>query len=151
MSQESFEKEFSQLREMPDSFVLRGSSIIVEILDKEEIKTASGLIMATTDDHVKGNSINQHRLEAGRVLMVGPGYWIEGDGSNSIYGTGHYEPLEVKPGAIVILPQFATSVISVFPGIARPTKNKLGLIKMDSILCFYPSQEAYEQVKAKVN
>jgi co-chaperonin GroES (HSP10) len=145
--QESFEKEFSQLRELGEqSFVLRGSSIIVEIQPEEEIKTAGGLIIATDPKHIKGNSVEQHKLQVGKVLMTGPGYWIDGE-----EGSGSFEPLEVKPGAIVILPQYGTSYISVFPGIQRPTGNKLGVVKMDQVLAYYPTQEAFEQVKAKLN
>jgi co-chaperonin GroES (HSP10) len=139
---DSFEKEFSVLREMNESFVLRGSSIIVEILPDEEIKTAGGLIIATDSKHIKGNSIEQHKLQVARVLMTGPGYWND--------ETESYEKLEVHPGSIVILPQFSTSLISVFPGIQRPTSNRLAFIKMDAIMGFYPSVEAYEQVKAKL-
>lgn len=143
MSQESFEKEFSALRAMgSESFVLRGSSIIVEILPDEEIKTASGLIIASDLKHVKGDSAQAHKLQVARVLMTGPGYW-DAD-------TESYEAIDVKPGAIVILPQYGTSYISVFPGIQRPTSNKLGFIKMDQVMAYYPSEEVFEQVKAKL-
>ena len=141
---ESFEKEFSALRELgPEAFVLRGSSIIVEIMPDEEIKTAGGLIMATSTDHIKGNSIEQHKLRVARVLMVGEGYYDEEKEG--------YEPLDVKVGAVVIVPPYSPEYISVFPGIQRPTGNKLAFVKFAQILALFPSQEAYELAKSKLN
>ena len=123
--------------------MLRGSTIIVEILPDEEIKTAGGLIISAPTDHTRGNSVNAHKLQTGRVLMTGPGYWSD--------ELADYEALEVSPGSIVILPQYATEYVSTFPGIQRPTENKLGLVKMDSILAYYPSEEAYNLAKSKLN
>lgn len=142
MSQESFEKEFAILREH-QGFVVRGSTIIVEILPDEEIKTKGGIIMTGKADHVKGNSFEQHKLLTGKVLMTGPGYWNE--------EMLAYDPLEVETGAVIILPQFATQYLSMFPGISRPTGNKIGMIKQDQVIAFYKSQAAYEEAKAKLN
>jgi hypothetical protein len=128
--------------------VLRGSSIIVEIQPPEEIKTSGGLIVATVDAHAKGQSVNAHRVEVGKVLMTGPGYYV---GDEEGGAKGEYEALEVTPGAIVVMPQHSYSLMSHFPGITRPTKNRLALVKMDSILAYYPTQEAYEKAKEVLN
>lgn len=156
MSKESFEKEFATLRELgPKTFVLRGSTIIVEMQEPEEIVTKGGLVMASTSDHVRGNSTAAHRVEIGKVLMTGPGYWVEVepvfDVTEGRLPGGRYEPLEVNPGAIVVLPQYSTQLMSHFPGIQRPTSNKLAMIKMDQVLAYYPTQEAYELAKKKLN
>ena len=155
---ESFEKELTTLRELgSETFVLRGSTIIVEILPAEEIKTKSGIIMATSQDHTRGNSMQAHRVEVGRVLMCGEGYYNENlnheyDQENEVAGpVGGYEPLEVKPGAVVLLPQYSIQLMSHFPGIQRPTGNKLAMIKMDQVLAYYPTQEAYQLAKTKLN
>jgi co-chaperonin GroES (HSP10) len=147
--QTEFEKAFATLREMKGSFFLRGSTIIVYELPDVEIKTEGGLVIVTNPNQVMGNSVEQHRLKVAKVLMVGPGYWSD---EAEFAGTqGSYLPVEVQPGAIVILPQYSTSTISVFPGINKPTGNKLHMIKEDSILAYYPSQEAYETALAKLN
>lgn len=144
MSQESFEKEFSTLRELGSStFVLRGSTMIVEILEEEELKTKGGIIIAAPEGHIKGNSVAQNKLQVARVLMLGEGYWDEKE--------EEFVPLDVSVGAIVILPQFATQFISMFPGIQRPTGNKLAMVKYDQILGLYKSPEAYELAKLKLN
>lgn len=147
MSHEAFDKEFAILRELgEDVFVLRGSTLLVEVLPDEELKTKGGLVIATDMNQIKGNSVNQHKLQVGRVLMCGQGYWEETEGSE-----GTYTPLEVKPGAIVVLPQFSTSFLSMFPGIQRPTGNRIGMVKMSEILAYYPSSEAYQTAKQKLN
>lgn len=153
MSQESFQREFNALREMgEETFVLRGSTIIVEVLPPEEIKTAGGIVLATSSDQQKGNSINAGRVDVGRVLMTGPGYWDEDLYEDlPVTHAGGYVALEVNPGAIVLLAKFTTDYISHFPGIQRPTGSKLALIKMDSVLAYYPTQEAYERAKKALN
>ncbi len=80
--------------------------------------------------------------------MVGQGYWYELDTSGPV---GGYTPLEVQPGAVVVLPQYSTQLMSHFPGIQRPTGNKLAMVKMDQVLAYYPTQEAYEAAKSKLN
>ncbi len=158
---ESFEKELAALRAMgPEVFVLRGSTLIVEIQEPEEIKTKGGLIVAQHADHQKGQSVQAHRVDIGKVLMCGQGYWdqdivIPGEIINETTVTcstrGGFTPLECQPGAIVILPQFSTQAMSHFPGIQRPTGNKLVMVKMDQILAYYPTSEAYENAKKKLN
>lgn len=141
---DSFKKEFDKLQELGEgTFVLRGSTIVVEILDDEELKTKGGIIIATDSRQVKGNSIEQNKLQVGRILMVGQGYWND--------ETQTREALEATPGAVVILPQYGSQVISMFPGIQRPTGSKLCLIKMDQVLAYYPSAEAYERAKSSLN
>lgn len=140
---EAFDKEFATLRELGEQvFVLRGSTIIVQILEDEELKTQGGLIIATPSNHGR-NSIAEHRLQVARVLMTGQGYWD--DDSKS------FQKLDVEPGAIIILPQFASQFISIFPGVQRPTGNKLALVKENEILAYYPTAEAYEKAKQKLN
>ncbi len=155
---ESFEKELAVLRELgPATFVLRGSTLIVEIQEPEEIKTKSGIVLSSSSDHVKGGSAQAHRVEVGLVLMAGQGYWDESrigyqdENSHRTITEGQYNPLECQPGAIVLLPQYSTQLMSHFPGISRPTGNKLAMIKMDQVLAYYPSQEAYELAKQKLN
>lgn len=144
MGQESFEKELAVLRSLgQETFVLRGSTLIVEIQEQEEIKTKGGIVLATHADHAKGQSVAAHRVEVGKVLMVGEGYWDEQN--------REFVSLGIAPGAIVMLPQYSTQLMSHFPGIQRPTSNKIAMIKMDQILAYYPTQKAYETAKKKLN
>lgn len=152
----SFETELAALRALgPEVFVLRGSTLLVEIQEPEEIKTKSGLVIASGDGHTKGHSAAAHRVEVGKVLMSGQGYWVSPEDSNRSHPTlgtyGYHEALEAQPGAIVILPQYSTQLMSHFPGIQRPTGNKLAMVKMDQVLAYYPTQDAYETAKRKLN
>lgn len=142
--QGDFSQEFERLRQLgSEVFVLRGSVILVEILPPEELKTEGGLVFVTDSNQIVGGSLNQHRLEVGRVLMTGPGYWDE--------EKKEYEPLEVKPGAIIILPQFSTQYISQFPGLLKPTCNRLATVRMDQVVGYYPTEEAYQRAKSVLN
>lgn len=149
---DSFKKEFDVLRELGEqTFVLRGSTIIVEVLEPEEIKTAGGLFVATDSKHTRGGSVTNHRVDVGRVLMCGQGYWTEGSSELTLDNPGYFEKMEVQPGAIILLPQHSAQLLSHFPGINRPTSNKLALIKFDQVLAYYPNEAAYADAKAKLN
>jgi hypothetical protein len=150
---ESFQKDFEILRELgQETFVLRGSTLLVEILPREEIKTSGGLIISTPKDHTKGGSVTAHAVEIGRVLMSGQGYWNEEKANPEGYliPKGGYDSLECQPGAIVVLPQYSITLMSHFPAIQRPTENKIAMVKMDQVLMYFPSVEAYETAKAKL-
>lgn len=154
MKQESFEKSLAALREMgPETFVLRGSTLIVEIQEPEEIKTAGGIVIVDDINQRSGKTVSAHRVEIGKVLMAGQGYWVDvpDDNLEADRSSGRYEPLEVQPGAVVVLPQYSIQPMSHFPGITRPTGNKLAMVKMDQILAYYPTQEAYNRAKEKLN
>lgn len=134
-----FKQFFEELTKRgEDTFILRGSTLIVEVMDEEELKSKGGIILATSSDH-KRNSFEENRLNVARVLMVGDGYI--GDDGESV-------PCDVKPGAYILLPKYSTQYVSIFPGLSIPTKNKIGLVKEDQILAYYPSEEAYSQAKA---
>lgn len=128
-----FKADFEKLSQIP-GFVIRGSTIIAEMMPEPEYKTAGGLIVSTPSDHLRG-TMRDNKLEAATVLAVGPGYWNE--------ELKEYEPLEVQPGAVVVLPQYAVQMISTFPGMTKPSGNKLVIVKMDSILLYYKDQESY--------
>lgn len=134
----NYKEFFSKLQELGNStFVLRGGTLVVELLADEELKSKGGIILAVPDAH-KRNSIAENKIKAGRVVAVGEGY--VGDDGERI-------PCDVNVGAIVLLPPYAPQYVSVFPGIAEPTQDRLALIKEDQILAYYTSEEAYEQAK----
>src|ERR1044072_9971534 len=116
MSQDTFRKEFELLRELGEqTFVLRGSTIIVEILPTPEIKTKGGLIIETPSDHIKGGSAAAHKVEVARVLMCGQGYYKESGGQYDEEGkhfSEEFEELEVKPGAVILLPKYSAQFLS---------------------------------------
>jgi co-chaperonin GroES (HSP10) len=133
-----FETFFNELESLGKStFVLRGSTLVVEILNEEELKSKGGIIMSAPSNHARG-SAEEHRLHVAKVLMTGEGYVDE---------EGNAVPTDVKKGAMVILPKYAPQFVSIFPGISEPTNNRIALVKEDQILAYYPTQEAYEAAK----
>lgn len=134
------DKFFKNLREKPELFRLKGSTLIVKLIE-EELKTEGGIVIASSSEQLKGGT-DEHRLNVAEVLMAGEGY---------VDDEGNPEPLDCQPGAIVVLPKFGMSLISVFPGLNEPTGEKLAMVKEDQILCYYPTKEAYEQAKKELN
>lgn len=138
-----FAAAFRRLSESgADLFELRGSSIIVEVLPEDEIKTKSGLILAAKPEQLHG-SVLQHKALIGLVLAVGAGYYDD--------ETKEDIPLEVQPGDIVLLPQFAITPLSTFPGLDSVTNNRLGIIKDESIIFRYKGKDALEKARDLLN
>lgn len=135
-----FENEFKRLRDLgPDVFTLRGPTILVEMIPPEEMKTQGGLIIVGKDR----SDVVTHKLEHGVVLMVGQGTWDD--------EKREYVSLDVKPGQVVVMPQFSQQVISTWPGLQRPLQNKLALVSAGSILGTYSSQEAFDVARKQIN
>lgn len=115
-----------------------GSTHIVEIIKDEELKSKGGIIISAPKAHAR-NGIEENRLLVGKVVFSGTGYYNDETGEN--------DPLDIPPGAIVILPKYSLSLISVFPGIVEPTNDKLGMVKENQVLAFYKSVEDYNRAK----
>lgn len=113
---------------------VRGSTLIIEILPEVEVTTAGGIMLASSSKHVRG-SVDEHRLKIGYVIAVGEGY---------VDDTGAVTPLDIQPGAIVFLPKYSISPISVFPGLNCLTEERVAMIKEDQVLAFYPSLNLFE-------
>lgn len=142
MSEINLKEAFKSLKEKaPESYTLRGSSILVEILRDEEIKTESGIVIAQDSKQVRG-SIDEHRLKVGRVLLVGEGYYDE---------SGDTVPLDTAEDDIVILPKYSLSEISVWPGLHGTVNGRLAVIKEDAILFKYNGEEGYNAAKEILN
>lgn len=137
-----FRKFFDALRAQgKDTFILRGSTLIVEVMDEEELVSNGGIILASDSNQARGG-MDEHRLNVARVLMVGDGY-VDTDENGKEVSI----PCDVEVGAYILLPKYSTQYISIFPGLNIPTKNKIGMVKEGEILAYYPTGEAYEAAK----
>jgi co-chaperonin GroES (HSP10) len=132
-----YSKFFTDLKEK-GILKVPGSTLIVEILDKEELKSKEGIILSAPKSHVRG-SIEENRLDVGVVVYAGEGYFNE--------ETKQLDPTDIKVGAVVLLPKYSMSLVSVFPGIQAPTQDKLALVKEAQILAYYETQDAYDKAK----
>lgn len=124
---------FSELKER-GLLKVPGSTLIVEILQKEELKSRGGIILDAPKNHVRGG-VEENRLDVGVVIFAGEGYFNE--------ETKELEPTDVKVGAVVVLPKFSMSIVSVFPGITAPTQDRLGMVKENQILAYYENESDY--------
>lgn len=90
-----------------EGFVLTGGTLLVEKIPQEEVKTKSGLILATDLGKGQVNSISANLPVFVHVLAVGSGYYDE--------STGADVPLDTKPGDILLVGQHSARWLSVFP------------------------------------
>lgn len=137
-----FDKEFAALR-ATNTFTLRGTSLLVEICPPEELKTKSGLFIATDSNQRGGNSINAHKIEYGKVLVVGQGTWDD--------EKREYVPLDIKEGQIVVLPQYSYQLMSTFPALNKPLANKVAMVSSSSVLGFFESEDAFNTARQAMN
>lgn len=138
MSESQYLEKFKKLE--GSKFKLAGGRILVEVLAKQEMKSAGGLIIAAPSSH-KG-IIDMQRAVLGVVLMVGEGY-IDDEGNDI--------PMEVKPGNIVVLNEFGVKYYSDFPGVKTYTENKLAMTSESEIQFKFESAEELAEFESLLN
>lgn len=121
-------------------YSLRENRIVIEVLAKEELKVGS-LFVAAPDEYKTATSEN--RDTTALVLMVGEGYYDD--------KTLESIPMDIQPGNIVLLSNYAMKYYSSFPGIVDFTKNTLALTRDTEIHMIWKTQEDYEAYKALLN
>jgi co-chaperonin GroES (HSP10) len=143
MYESKYLSRFINVREKAaDKFTLFGNRLLVEMLPKEELKSAGGLILhAPTNDH--RTDMEQNRAVLALVLAAGTGYYNEESG-NSV-------PLEVAPGNVVLVSEMGLKKYTQFPGLAEYTANQIALTRETEIHMCWPSVEAYEAYKYALN
>lgn len=115
-------------------FKLNGGRILVELLPKKEITTASGLVLSSPDTF-KGTS-DSNRALLGMVLLTGDGY-IDSD-NNSI-------PIDLKIGSVVVLNEFGVKAYSQFPGVKDYTRNTIVMTSESEVQMTFDSIEEFEK------
>lgn len=127
---------FKKLNEMKKDigFRLNGGRLLVEILPKQEMRTAGGLIMASPDSY-KGTAETQRAL-IGVVLLTGEGY-VDIDGKEI--------PTEMQIGNIVVLNEFGVKYYSSFPGVENFTRNTLAMTSESEVQMSFDSLEEFKK------
>lgn len=124
-----------------DLWPLRGNRICVEILPRQELKSKGGIILNTSlSDHK--SSVEQRRPRLCVVLHKGNGYVDENN-----------EPvdIDVEKGGIVLVSQASLDICSELPFIAEYIPDTAGFITENSIIAYWPSYEAFEQLQKEYN
>lgn len=108
------EKVQRAVTEAKDGFVLTGNVLLVEKVPHEEVKTKSGLVLATHTGKDQVNSISANMPVFVHVLAVGSGFYdtVKDDDGNDV---GVDVPLDTKPGDILLVGQHSARWLSVFP------------------------------------
>jgi co-chaperonin GroES (HSP10) len=119
---------------------LTGNKMIVEEIKVEELKTASGIVLATKTEGYAKSSFQSGLTHIALVLMVGEDTTVPG--SNAI----------VKPGDIVWLAEFGVRPISNFPGMTSASTDQiLQLTDTDQVHMVFDGLEAYTKALEALN
>lgn len=116
---------------------LVGSALLVEKAEPEELKTSSGIVLATHLDKTQVNSIGANLPTLVRVLMVGAGYYDP--------DTGAAIPLETQPGSLLMVGTNSVKWLSALPGLRGYAPFTLGLVRDEETQIAWESDHSYGQ------
>lgn len=125
-----------------DSFTLTGSFLLVEKVPQDEVKTKSGLILATaTSGRDQQNSIGANLPCFVHVLAVGAGY-VDDDGKAV--------PLDTQPFDILLVGQYSVKWLPVYP-IDNYEPFSIGVTSEAETQMRFRGYDAYQQFAAALN
>lgn len=134
--------KFTRLqKEGADLFRLNGNRLLIEVLPKEELKKGSIVIATSIKGHKTDTTENMATLAV--VLLVGAGYYDDESGEDL--------PIDLKPGNVVLLSNYAMKYYSQFPGLADYTENEIALTRDEEVHMVFPDLEAYQKIKGLLN
>lgn len=134
----------NKFQEAAKTFQLFGNKILVERLELGEVRTAGGLIVAETSN--VRSDLRMQKPHLGVVLATGPGYY-DAD-------KGDYQPLDVKPGNIVVISSVGVQYYSLLPGSASYNSNKIGITTEGDVQMAFQDLEtfnAYSKIMSSNN
>lgn len=121
---------------------LRGNRLLVEVLPKEEIKSAGGLIMAAPiTDH--RSTLEQNRATLAIVLAVGEGYYDD-DTSEDV-------PMDVTPGNVILINAYGLRSYSEFPALRDYKQDGIAMIRDSDVNAVWKDVEAFKLYAEKLN
>lgn len=125
-----FAEKFARLEGIKESFNLPGTRMIVELLPKEEFKTAGGLIVGDPGGY--RTEVQTNRPLIGVVLLVGEGSTNE---------EGELEEVPFSPGAVVQINTHGPAYYSEYPGIGKT--SDIAMIVPSHVNMSWPSIADY--------
>lgn len=135
MKLEYFDR-FGRLENLKDVFVLEGARMLVEILERDEMKTKGGLILADPGGYKTETQVNRPLFAV--VLHTGPG---------EVDDEGVLTPSEYKRGSVLMINPVGPGYFSEFPGLGA-TKNKIAVASPHHVGMSWPTVEAFEKFRA---
>jgi hypothetical protein len=117
---------------------LTGSRILIEPIELGEIKTESGLFLASPENQAR-SSFNAHKAHVGRILMTGQ--------DNKVPDT----EFVLKPGHIVLLSEYGVKPYSAFlPGMSY-ADGDLQLSHTSEVHLVFETDEAFQKAIGILN
>lgn len=121
--------------------LLTGDLLLVEAIPQEEVKTTSGIIIASDSRQV--NTVKANLPHFVRVLAVGPGYYSEAEPNESV-------PLDTSPGAIIMVGDNSVKWWSHLP-IAGYKPYEIGLTRESEVQLTFKTDEDFRRVFGAIN
>lgn len=120
-------------------FKLTGTLLMVEKLPDTEVKTASGLVMATNTSQMNGIGASMPVFL--KVVAVGEGTYDD---------DGIEEAVDVQPGAIILVGDSSVRWLSHMPmPLYQP--NSIGITRENEIQIKFETEEDYNQWRQLVS
>lgn len=128
----NYKEQFDKLAATePKLYTLRGATLLVELLPKEELTSKGGIIIGQASNQ-RANA-EEFRRGVGIVLLQGDGY---SDGTE----------MDIKPGMVIMLP-YNPMYLSEWPGLKGYTQNSLALVNEGDVLFAYKSYKDFLKAK----
>lgn len=140
----SYLNVFKQLQEKcKDAYKLYGDCILVEEVEKEEFKTAGGIVIAQSINSRVLDSIEDNRPQLVRALLIGEGF-IGEDGEDV--------KVDVNQGDILLTGKLSIKWLSAFgPILMQEGSARIGLMRETDIQMKFIGQEGYDKVGLTLN
>lgn len=116
-------------QENKHKYHFQGDRLLVELLENEEIKTESGIVIAkAADAYAHGTQTTHLQSQTARILLLPQEEDTGGlaDWEKHLYG-------KLKPGSKVLLSVDGVRAYSQFPGVEHTTEAKIGLTLLQNI------------------
>lgn len=129
-------RSFQELSEKhADDMQLQGDVLIVEEVEKEEVKSAGGIILQESPRSQDG--FGQNRPTLLYVLASGPGYFKD-DGSTVA--------CTAQPGDLILTGATSIKWLSHFGPIVATQGARIGLARDEDVQILFKKQEGYDRV-----
>jgi co-chaperonin GroES (HSP10) len=150
MKPSRYRTQFDRLATLdPKPYELTADYLLVERIPDEELKTKSGLILASVQTNAL-NTLTADKPQWARVLACGEGYYsLEEDAEgNEVEKT---TPLNAKPGDIVLVSKLSVKYFSLFGELDGYEPDSIGLTKESEIQLRFKGEEGYREAFASLN
>lgn len=122
-----------------EAYHLIGDNLLVEEIPEEELKTKSGLVLATGDRKMI-DGVEANRPVFVRVLAVGEGYYQDEDKSSS---SPQVVPLDVNVGDIILVGKLSVAWFSAFGNLVTSKGCRIGRCRESDIAQRFKGEEGY--------